>query len=205
MDVDNGFFMVKCELLADREKIVPEGSWMLLDHYLALARWALYFASPLSKVKKTLVWIRFIGLNLLYYDKSVLGLASIVSTYVKKTSDDLALFVVPTMAQQRGPPENDDVHEQRLTKLHQEIGDKSVEIIAKESGEINVVHGDWLVVERKKRNKRVSYGQGKYLSNNEPRDSRSSKIKGIDVSLKGISVDSKTVRLKELDTVSKKQ
>lgn len=41
-------------------------------------------------------------------------------------------------------------------ELHQELGDDSAEIIGKEYGEINAVHGDWLVVQRKKRNKKVS-------------------------------------------------
>lgn len=42
MDINNGFFMakfffmVKCELLADKEKIVSEGPWMLFDHYLSV-------------------------------------------------------------------------------------------------------------------------------------------------------------------------
>lgn len=53
--------------------------------------------------------------------------------------------------------------------------------------------------------KRVNYGQKHFLSNNAPRDPGSSKIKGLDVSLKGISVDSKTVGPNQLDTISKKR
>lgn len=60
----------------------------------------------------------------------------------KKTPDNLTRSVVPTMAQPRGPLENDDVHEQKLTKLHHEVDDDSTEIVAKESREINAVHGD---------------------------------------------------------------
>lgn len=56
-EVDNGFFMVKCKLLADREKIMSEDPWMLFDHYLTVARWNIDFASPLAKVEITLVWI----------------------------------------------------------------------------------------------------------------------------------------------------
>ncbi|MCI02300.1 hypothetical protein A2U01_0023332, partial [Trifolium medium] len=90
MDVDNGFYMVKCERLADREKIVSDGPWMLFDHYLAVARWTPDFASPHAKVEKTLVWIRFPGLNLVYYDESVLlGLASVVGTPVKVDTNTL--------------------------------------------------------------------------------------------------------------------
>jgi hypothetical protein len=55
MDVDNGFYMAKCELLADREKTVSNGPWMLFDHYLEVARLTPDFASPHAKVEKTLV------------------------------------------------------------------------------------------------------------------------------------------------------
>jgi hypothetical protein len=90
MDVDNGFYMVKCELLADREKIVSEGPWMLFDHYLAVARWTPDFASPHAKIERTLVWIRFPDLSLLYYDESVLlGLASVVGTPIKVDTNTL--------------------------------------------------------------------------------------------------------------------
>lgn len=74
------------------------------------------------------------------------------------------------MVQPRGPSKNDVIHEKRLTDFHQEVGHDSAEIFAKEFGEIVAVCGDYLVVQRKKRNKRVSYGQGKSLSNNMPRD-----------------------------------
>lgn len=55
MYVDNDFFMVKCELLSDKEKIVSEGPWMLFNHYLVVARWNPHSVSPLTKVKKTRV------------------------------------------------------------------------------------------------------------------------------------------------------
>lgn len=69
-------------------------------------------------------------------------------------------FVIPMVAQIRGPPTNDVAHEQILTELHQEVGDDSDEIVAKEYGEINAVHGDWQMVQRKKYNKRGSVVKG---------------------------------------------
>jgi hypothetical protein len=210
MDVDNGFYMVKCELLADREKIMSAGPWMLFDHYLAVARWTPDFAAPQAKVEKTLVWIRFPGLNLLYYDESVLlGLASVVGTPIKVDTNtlkvergrfaricveiDLTLPVVgkvnvnghwykvqyeglhiicgncgcyghhtrdckKTPAQQ--PPKGQ-------TQEHQEggqagnPGEKATVVeqnktsnltsLAAEAGDVNETHGDWLVVQRKKK------------------------------------------------------
>lgn len=34
MDIDHGFYMVKCNFLGDRERIMLKGPWMLFDHYL---------------------------------------------------------------------------------------------------------------------------------------------------------------------------
>lgn len=55
MDVDNDFFMVKCELFVDREKIVLEDPWMLFDHYLAVVQWTPDFAFHIAEVENTLV------------------------------------------------------------------------------------------------------------------------------------------------------
>lgn len=55
MDVDQGFYMVKCDMLSDREKIVTEGPWMVFDHYLAVTQWSPEFAAPTAKVEKTMV------------------------------------------------------------------------------------------------------------------------------------------------------
>lgn len=52
--------------------------------------------------------------------------------------------------------------------------------------------------------KKDNYVQGKYSSDNVSRDPGSSKSKGIDVSWKGININSKTVGLNQLDVVSKK-
>ncbi|CAK8535977.1 unnamed protein product [Lathyrus sativus] len=90
MDVDNDFFMAKCELLANREKIMSADPRMLFYHYLAVARWTLDFTSPLAKVEKTLVWIQFSWLNLLYYDESFLhGLSAMVGTFAKVNTNTL--------------------------------------------------------------------------------------------------------------------
>lgn len=84
LDVDNGFFMVKFDMEADREKALSDGPWMLYDHYLAVTRWTPEFVSPNAKIDRTTVWIRFPGLNLVYYDESfLLALASAVGKPIK--------------------------------------------------------------------------------------------------------------------------
>lgn len=90
MDVDQGFYMVKCDMLSDREKIATEGPCMVFDHYLAVSQRSPEFAAPTAQVEKTLVWIRFPGLNLLYYDESFLmALASTVGTPIRVDKNTL--------------------------------------------------------------------------------------------------------------------
>lgn len=84
MDVDNGFYMVKFDLPEDKEKVSNGGPWMIFDHYLAVTNWSPDFVSPTAKVDRTRVWIRFPGLNLVYYDESfLLAMALAVGRPVK--------------------------------------------------------------------------------------------------------------------------
>ena len=88
VDVGNGFFMVKFDLEEDRYKVMTGGLWMVFDHYLAIQTWMPEFISPKAKIQKTLVWIRFSGLNMLFYDESVLlTLASALGTPIKVDSN----------------------------------------------------------------------------------------------------------------------
>lgn len=90
LDVDNGFFMVKFDLPVDKETVTAGGLWMLFDHYLCVFHWPPKFASPNARIQKTLVWVRFPGLNFLYYDESVfLGLASVVGRPIKVDQNTL--------------------------------------------------------------------------------------------------------------------
>lgn len=62
--------MLKCDLIAD-------------CFYMDIV-------SPLAKIERTMVWIRFPGLNLVYYDESfLLALASTVGTPVKVDTNTL--------------------------------------------------------------------------------------------------------------------
>jgi hypothetical protein len=90
MDIGNGFFMVEFDLEADRSTVVEGGPWMIFDHYLTVQCWTPEFASPTAKIDKTMVWIRFPGLNVCYYDESILlALATAVGTPVKVDSNTL--------------------------------------------------------------------------------------------------------------------
>lgn len=72
MDIDNGFFMVKFDIPEDCERVLSGGPWMVFDHYLVVTAWTTEFISPEARVDKAMVWIRFLGLNLVYYDESFL-------------------------------------------------------------------------------------------------------------------------------------
>jgi hypothetical protein len=88
--VDNGFYMIKFDHEADKEKVVSEGPWMIFDHYLAVSHWSPEFISPAAKVERTLVWIRFPGLNLVYYDERfLLAMASAVGKPIKVDTNTL--------------------------------------------------------------------------------------------------------------------
>lgn len=84
MDVGNGFFMVKFDLIVDREKVINEGPWMIFYHCLVVRPWVPDFVSSEVSINKTLVWISFPNSGMEYYDESVLwALASVVGWPVK--------------------------------------------------------------------------------------------------------------------------
>ncbi|KAF1886070.1 hypothetical protein Lal_00021351 [Lupinus albus] len=63
---------------------------MVFDHYVAVACWTPEFVAPTTKVDRTMVWIRFPGLNMVYYDESfLLGLASCVGKPIKVDTNTL--------------------------------------------------------------------------------------------------------------------
>lgn len=90
LDVDNGYYMVKFDLPVDKETVMSGGPWMLFDHYLCVSQWSPEFAAPNANIQRTMVWIRFPGLNLLYYDENVLlGMASVVSRPIRVDQNTL--------------------------------------------------------------------------------------------------------------------
>jgi len=92
MDNDNGFYMVKFDQAADKEKVITGGPWLIFDHCLAVTHWSPEFASPNAKVDKTIVWVRFPGLNLVYYDESfLLAMASALGRPIKVDTNTLKI------------------------------------------------------------------------------------------------------------------
>lgn len=92
MDNDNGFYMVKFDQAADKEKVITGGPWLIFDHCLAVTHRSPEFASPNAKVNKTIVWVRFPGLNLVYYDESfLLAMASALGRPIKVDTNTLKI------------------------------------------------------------------------------------------------------------------
>jgi len=90
MDNDNGFYMVKFDQSADKEKVISGGPWLIFDHCLSVSHWSPEFASPNAKVERTVVWVRFPGLNLVYYDESfLLAMASAIGRPIKVDTNTL--------------------------------------------------------------------------------------------------------------------
>lgn len=60
------------------------GPWIIFDHYLAVSTWSPDFISTTAKIEKTLIWVRFPGMNPVYYDEILLlALASAVGKPIK--------------------------------------------------------------------------------------------------------------------------
>jgi len=92
MDNDNGFYMVKFDEAADKENVIIGGPWLIFNHCLAVTHWTPEFASPNAKVDKTIVWVRFPGLNLVYYDESfLLAMTSALGRPIKVDTNTLKI------------------------------------------------------------------------------------------------------------------
>ena len=90
MDNDNGFYMVKFDLAADKKKVITGGPWLIFDHCLTVSHWSPEFASPDAKVDRIVVWVRCSGLNLVYYDESfLLAIASAIGQPIKVDTNTL--------------------------------------------------------------------------------------------------------------------
>ncbi|KAH1213844.1 hypothetical protein GmHk_14G041722 [Glycine max] len=90
LDIGNHFYMVKFDTTEDRQKVIDGGPWMIFYHYLTVQTWTPDFISPTTKIDKTMVWVCFPGLNLIYYDESILlALARAIGTLIKVDSNTL--------------------------------------------------------------------------------------------------------------------
>nr|KYP61988.1 hypothetical protein KK1_016503 [Cajanus cajan] len=84
MDVDHEYFLASFDLDDDREKAINGGPWMIFDHYLTVRPWSPNFSAQDDSINKTLVWVRFLNLNMMFYVESVLlTIASVIGKPLK--------------------------------------------------------------------------------------------------------------------------
>ncbi|KAL9404358.1 hypothetical protein Peur_001330 [Populus x canadensis] len=84
MDNRNGYFMVKFDIVEDRERVINEGPWMIVDHYLTVRKWTADFVASPTIINHTMVWVRIPSLNLVFYDENfLLIVASTLGTPIK--------------------------------------------------------------------------------------------------------------------------
>lgn len=92
MDDDNSFYIVKFDQVVDEEKVITFGPWLIFYHCLVVSHWSPKFASPNAKVERTVIWVRFPGLNLVYCDESfLLAMASVIGRPIKVDTNTLKL------------------------------------------------------------------------------------------------------------------
>ncbi|CAN1192310.1 hypothetical protein LINPERHAP2_LOCUS41481 [Linum perenne] len=71
-DVGFGFYIVRFETVADYERALFGGPWMINDHYVVIQEWRPYFRPEETFLTTLRVWVRLPGLPFEYFDNSIL-------------------------------------------------------------------------------------------------------------------------------------
>ncbi|CAN1338792.1 hypothetical protein LINPERPRIM_LOCUS38223, partial [Linum perenne] len=71
-DVGFGFYIVRFETVADHERALFGGPWMINDHYVVIQEWRPYFRPEETVLSTLCVWVRLPGLPFEYFDRSIL-------------------------------------------------------------------------------------------------------------------------------------
>lgn len=66
--LDNDYFLVKFASIDDYKYAKFEGPWMVMDHYLIVKEWVPNFDPVKDTTEHVLVWVRFSGLSIEYYN-----------------------------------------------------------------------------------------------------------------------------------------
>lgn len=84
MILGHGYYLVRFSNEIDWERVLLEGPWIVLGHYLTVSRWTPFFTASEAMLESTLAWIRFFDLFLMFYDEDVLyATASAIGQLVK--------------------------------------------------------------------------------------------------------------------------
>ncbi|KAL7211244.1 hypothetical protein ACSBR2_014178 [Camellia fascicularis] len=72
LDIGNGFFIVKFDMIEDYTKVYTGGPWIVLDHHVTVRKWQQDFKSDDAEEDTTVIWVRFPNLPIEYYNEKVL-------------------------------------------------------------------------------------------------------------------------------------
>ncbi|CAN1342533.1 hypothetical protein LINPERPRIM_LOCUS39487 [Linum perenne] len=73
-DVGFGFYVVNFETVADYERAMFGGPWMINDHYVVIQEWRPYFRPEETLLSTLRVWVRLPGIPFEYFDNTILKL-----------------------------------------------------------------------------------------------------------------------------------
>ncbi|QHO39435.1 RNA-directed DNA polymerase [Arachis hypogaea] len=73
LDVGHGYFLAKFDTLEERERILLGGPWMGNGRYLAVKPWSPSFRTSECSFGSTMVWVRILGLPIMYYHEKVMN------------------------------------------------------------------------------------------------------------------------------------
>ncbi|KAJ7949856.1 Zinc ion binding nucleic acid binding protein [Quillaja saponaria] len=71
-ELDCDFYIVQLHSKEDMEFVLSEGPWIIAWHYLTMRRWKPEFQPDRERIKRTVVWIRFPGLPIKYFNSRAL-------------------------------------------------------------------------------------------------------------------------------------
>ncbi|XP_039050208.1 uncharacterized protein LOC120191304 [Hibiscus syriacus] len=72
IDLGYGFYAIKFQNMLDRAKVLMEGPWKIMDHYITVQRWRPNFVAAKASIPSTAVWIHIPGLPIEYFEESIL-------------------------------------------------------------------------------------------------------------------------------------
>ncbi|XP_038997982.1 uncharacterized protein LOC120123037 [Hibiscus syriacus] len=72
IDLGYGLYAIKFQNMVDRAKVLMEGPWKILDHYITVQRWRPNFVVASASIPSTAVWIHIPGLPIEYFEENVL-------------------------------------------------------------------------------------------------------------------------------------
>ncbi|KAK9032606.1 hypothetical protein V6N11_056866 [Hibiscus sabdariffa] len=72
MDIENDYFMVTFHSHLDFLHVLTDGPWLVFGHYLTIEPWTIDFSPIKPNSNKVVAWVRFLGLPITLYKRSLL-------------------------------------------------------------------------------------------------------------------------------------